>query len=116
LVIHGNGQQSRDFVYLNDVVEAMVSSATAPSIDRLVMNIGSGTTTSIRTLAQYVLEAVGVGAEWMYLEDQDPGPSQMCADISLARKKLGYQPRVSLQEGLGLMVAQDPRFQPAPRE
>jgi UDP-glucose 4-epimerase len=116
LVIHGKGQQSRDFVYLDDVVEAMVASATAPSIDRMVMNIGSGVTTSIRTLAQYVLEAVGVGAEWMYLEEQDPGPSQMRADISFARKKLGYQPRVSLQEGLGLMVAQDPRFQPIPRE
>jgi UDP-glucose 4-epimerase len=116
LVIHGNGSQSRDFVYLDDVVEAMVASATAPTINRLVMNIGSGTTTSIRTLAQYALEAVGVGAEWMYLEDQDPGPSQMRADIQLARKKLGYQPRVSLQEGLGLMVAQDPRFQPVARE
>lgn len=116
LVIHGKGQQSRDFVYLDDVVEAMVASTTAPSIDRLVMNIGSGTKTSIRTLAQYVIEAVGVGAEWMYLEEQDPGPSQMRADISLARKKLGYNPRVSLQEGLGLMVAQDPRFQPLPRE
>jgi UDP-glucose 4-epimerase len=115
LVIHGKGQQSRDFVYLDDVVEAMVSSATAPSIDRQVLNIGSGITTNIRTLAQYVIEAVGVGAEWMYLDEQDPGPSQMCADISLARKKLGYQPRVSLQEGLGLMVAQDPRFQPAQR-
>lgn len=116
LVIHGDGSQSRDFVYLDDVVEAMVASATAPTINRLVMNIGSGTTTSIRTLAQYALEAVGVGAEWMYLEDQDPGPSQMRADINLARKKLGYQPRVSLQEGLGLMVAQDPRFQPVARE
>jgi UDP-glucose 4-epimerase len=115
LVIHGKGQQSRDFVYLDDVVEAMVASATAPDIDRMVMNIGSGVTTSIRTLAQYVIEAVGVGAEWMYLDEQDPGPSQMCADINLARKKLGYQPRVTLQEGLGLMVAQDPRFQPLQR-
>lgn len=112
LVIHGKGQQSRDFVYIDDVIEAMVSSATAPSIDRQVLNIGSGITTNIRSLAQYVIEAVGVGAEWMYLDEQDPGPSQMRADISLARKKLGYQPRVSLQEGLGLMVAQDARFQP----
>lgn len=115
LVIHGKGQQSRDFVYIDDVVEAMVSSATAPSIDRQVLNIGSGITTNIRSLAQYVIEAVGVGAEWMYLDEQDPGPSQMRADISLARKKLGYQPRVSLQEGLGLMVAQDARFQPTLR-
>jgi UDP-glucose 4-epimerase len=116
LVIHGKGLQTRDFVYIDDVVEAMVAAATAPSIDRQVINIGSGIETSVRTLAQYVIEAVGEGAEWLYLEDQDPGSSRMCADISLARKKLGYQPRVGLQEGLGMMVAQDPRFQPAPRE
>lgn len=116
LVIHGQGKQTRDFVYLDDVVEAMVSAATAPNIDREVINIGSGAETSIRSLAQQVLEAVGTGADWMYLQDQDPGPSRMCADISLARKKLGYKPRVSLSEGLGMMVAQDERFQPKPRE
>jgi UDP-glucose 4-epimerase len=116
LVIHGQGKQTRDFVYLDDVVEAMVSAATAPNIDREVINIGSGAETSIRSLAQQVLEAVGKGADWMYLQDQDPGPSRMCADISLARKKLGYKPRVSLSEGLGMMVAQDERFQPKPRE
>jgi nucleoside-diphosphate-sugar epimerase len=36
----------------------------------------------------------------------------MCADISLAKEKLGYQPKVSLQEGLSLMISQDKRFQP----
>jgi UDP-glucose 4-epimerase len=112
VIIHGQGQQTRDFVYVDDVVEAMVASATAPSIDRQVLNIGSGTETSIRTLAQHVVEAVGVGVEWIYMADQDPGPSRMCADISLAKKKLGYNPRVSLQEGLGLMISKDPRFQP----
>jgi UDP-glucose 4-epimerase len=113
LIIHGQGQQTRDFVFVDDVVEAMVASATAPSIDRTVLNIGSGTETSIRTLAQHVIEAVGSGADWIYMADQDPGPSRMCADISLAKEKLGYHPRTSLQEGLGLMVSKDPRFQPA---
>jgi UDP-glucose 4-epimerase len=112
VIIHGQGQQTRDLVYVDDVVEAMVASATAPSIDRQVLNIGSGTETSIRTLAQHVVEAVGVGVEWIYMADQDPGPSRMCADISLAKKKLGYNPRISLQEGLGLMISKDPRFQP----
>jgi UDP-glucose 4-epimerase len=111
LIIHAQGKQTRDFVFIDDVVEAMVAAATAPSINRLILNIGGGVETSIRTLAQYAVEAVGVGSEWIYLEDDDPGPSRMCADISLARKKLGYQPRVSLQEGVGLMVSKDPRFQ-----
>jgi len=112
LVIHGQGNQTRDFVYIDDVVEAMVSAATAPSIDRSMINIGSGVETSIRTLAQKVIEVQGTKAEWMYLEDEDPGPSRMCADIHLAAKKLGYQPNFSLEDGLAMMSTRDPRFQP----
>lgn len=111
LVIYGRGEQTRDFVHVDDVVEAMVAAATAPTVDRLMINIGSGVETSIRDLAQFVIEAVGKTTEWMYVENQDVGPSRMCADISLARSKLGYRPRVRLQEGLQRMVEQDPRFQ-----
>jgi UDP-glucose 4-epimerase len=113
LVIHGLGDQTRDFVYIDDVMEALVSAATAPTVDRQVINIGSGIETGLRDLAQFVIEAVGVSAEWMYMEDQDTGPSHMCADIQLARSKLGYKPNVSLQKGLKRMVEMDPRFQPA---
>ncbi len=116
LVIHKQGQQTRDFVYLTDVIEAMVSASTAPTIDKTVINIGSGVETSIRKLAQEVLEAVGSRAEWIFNEDQDPGSSRMCADIQRAHKKLGYRPVVGLREGLERTVAQDPRFQPAPVE
>lgn len=112
LVIHGKGDQTRDFVYIDDVVEAMVAASTAPTIDQSVINIGSGEGTSIKMLAQYTLEAVGVTAEWIFVEDQDPGPSQMAADIKVARKKLGYQPRLGIRQGLETMVQKDPRFQP----
>lgn len=112
LVIHGSGEQTRDFVYLDDVIEAMVAAATAPTVDRLLINIGSGVETSVRALAQAVIEAVGIEAQWIFKEDQDQGPSRMCADIALARTKLGYRPRVRLEEGLRLMVERDPRFQP----
>ena len=93
------------------VVEAMVAAATAPTVDQLVINIGSGHETSIKALGQQVIEALGVKAEWIYKEDHDPGPSRMCADIQLARQKLGYQPRYSLKEGLERMIRKDPRFQ-----
>ena len=112
IVLHGEGKQTRDFVYLDDVIEAMVAAATSPNINRKVINIGSGVETSIRILAQYVVEVTGNGAEWMYLTEPDPGPSRMCADISLAQNLLGYQPRVGLLDGLETMVSRDPRFQP----
>ncbi len=111
LIIHGQGEQTRDFVYIDDVIEAMVAAATAPTIDQSVINIGSGEATSIKTLGQYVIEAIGAKVQWIYKEDNDPGPSHMCADITLARKKLGYQPRYSLQEGLDRMILKDARFQ-----
>lgn len=110
MVIHGKGEQTRDFVYLDDVVSAMVAAASAPTINRSLINIGSGTETSIQSLGQSVLEAVGIKSEWIYKEDQDAGPSRMCADIRLAKEKLGYRPRFSLQEGLERMINKDPRF------
>ncbi len=111
MVIHGQGGQTRDFVYVDDVIEAMVAAATAPTIDQSVINIGSGTETSIKQLGQYVLEVLESEGDWIYKEDQDPGPSRMCADINLAKQKLGYKPRYSLKEGLERMIRQDKRFQ-----
>jgi len=113
MVLHGNGEQTRDFVYVDDVVEAMVAAATAPSIDRLTLNIGSGVETSLKTLAQQVLEISNSSAEWILREDQDPGPSRMAADIRLARSRLGYKPHTTLQDGLRRMLTRDLRFQPA---
>jgi UDP-glucose 4-epimerase len=113
LVIHGDGNQTRDFVHLDDVVEAMVAAATAPTIDQSVINIGSGVETSIREVAQYAIEATGLNVDWMYLKDQDPGSSRMCADIQQAQSKLGYYPRYDLREGLEKMVARDDRFRPS---
>ena len=110
MVIHGKGEQMRDFVYLDDVVEAMVAAATAPNVDRLVINVGSGEGVSITSLVQHIAECVGTSVDWMFLESQDPGPSRMCADIRRARKLLGYRPRVALPEGLDLMTERDPRF------
>jgi len=112
MVIHGKGEQTRDFVYLDDVVAAMVAAASAPTINRSVINIGSGTETSIQSLGQSVLEAAGIKSEWIYKEDQDAGPSRMCADIRLAKDKLGYKPRFSLQKGLERMISKDPRVHP----
>jgi len=116
IVIHGRGDQTRDFVYLDDVVEAMVAAATAPTIDRLVINVGSGAATSIRELAQQVIEAVGTSVEWLYKESQEPGTASMCADLELASRKLGFMPRVRLEDGLRRMITRDARFQPGRAE
>lgn len=110
LVLHGEGSQTRDFIYIDDVVDAMVSAATAPDIDRHVINVGSGTEHSILNVAQAVIECLEKEAHWIFSEDSDPGPNRMCADINLAREHLDFNPRTSLEEGLRLTALQDDRF------
>jgi UDP-glucose 4-epimerase len=110
VVVHGEGAQTRDYVFLDDVVSAMIAAASAPGLDNLVINIGSGTETSIRELVRLVLEITGGGPEVIYNPRTDPGVSRMCADLSLAHAKLGYQPRISLADGLRLTLERDLKF------
>jgi UDP-glucose 4-epimerase len=111
LVIHGKGAQTRDYVYVDDVVDAMVAASTAPGLDNAVINVGSGMETSISELVRLVFDACNSTAEIMDNPRNSPGVSRMCADLTLAREKLGYQPRVKLPEGLRLTLERDPRFQ-----
>jgi UDP-glucose 4-epimerase len=110
LVIHGDGSQTRDYVYIDDVVSAMVSAASAPGIDREVINVGSGVDTSIRDLARLVTDITRGKPEIVYNPRHDPGPDRMCADITLAKNKLGYTPLVPLEIGLQRTFELDPRF------
>ncbi len=110
LVVHGDGSQTRDYVFVDDVVDAMVAAATAPSVGRRVVNIGSGTETSVRELVSLVMKITGSKAEVIYNPRTDPGVSRMCADLTLAREKLGYRPRFSLAEGLHFTLKRDPRL------
>ena len=110
IVVHGSGQQTRDYAFVDDVVGAMIAAATAPNINQMVINIGSGKETSIRELVRIVMEVTGTNTEVITNPRTDPGVSRMCADLTLAREKLGYQPRISLEEGLRLTLSRDPRF------
>ena len=110
LVVHGQGLQTRDYVFVDDVVRCMVAAATAPELDNMVINVGSGTETSVKELVRLIVEMTGSKAEIIYNPRTSPGVSRMCADITLAREKLGYQPRYSLAEGLRLTLERDHRF------
>ncbi|HIE38835.1 MAG TPA: NAD-dependent epimerase/dehydratase family protein [Anaerolineales bacterium] len=110
LVIFGGGAQTRDFVYVDDVVDALVTAATARDVDRRIVNVGSGRETSINSLVALVAEVVGREVEVLHSPAESGGVSRLHADISLARRLLDYEPRVDLREGLRRTLAQDPRF------
>lgn len=114
IVIHGDGSQTRDYVYVDDVVSAMVAAAIAPDVNERIINIGSGTETSVRQLVDLVLEATGGNPQIVYNPRNDGGPSRMCADITLARDLLAYSPSMTLLNGLRQTLALDPRFAAKP--
>lgn len=114
IVVHGDGGQTRDYVYVDDVISAMVAAAIAPDVNERIINIGSGTETSVRQLVDLTLEATGSSPQVVYNPRNDGGPTRMCADISLARDLLAYSPSISLLEGLRRTLALDPRFAPRP--
>jgi UDP-glucose 4-epimerase len=111
IVVHSDGSQTRDYVFVDDVVRAMVAAATAPSINETILNVGSGTETSVRALARLVKEITESQAEIVYNPRSEAGVSRMCADLTLASEKLSYIPRVTLAEGLQLTLERDPRFE-----
>ena len=111
LVIFGGGGQTRDFVYVDDVVGALVAAATASDVDRRIVNVGSGRETSINKLAALVAEVVGREVEVLHSPAESGGVSHLCADVTLAHRLLNYEPRVDLARGLRLTLERDPRFQ-----
>ncbi len=93
-----------------DTPHALVAAAAAPNINRRVINIGSGTETSITSLVRLIENATGREAHPLYVNAQNGGVSRMCADLSLARELLNYAPQVFLEDGLHRTLTQDERF------
>ena len=110
IVIHGNGEQTRDYVFIEDVVDAMVAASFAEKINRLIINVGSGKETSVNEIVKTVINLTGTKPEIVVNKSHDSGPSRMCADLALATKKLGYHPKVNLKEGLIRIIENDMRF------
>ncbi len=100
IVIHGNGEQTRDYIYVDDVVDAMAAAATAPQVDTLTINVGSGSEVSVKELARLAAEVTGGNPEIVYNRRNEGGLSRLCADLTLAREKLGFEPKTTLAEGL----------------
>jgi UDP-glucose 4-epimerase len=103
-VIYGDGSQTRDFVNVRDVVEAVLASMKSGDVEGEVFNVGSGKPTSINELAKTILELAGVDLEIRYEKLRAGDIKDSYADISKAKKFLGYEPKVSLRDGLRVLL------------
>lgn len=96
-IIFGDGEQTRDFTFVKDVVEANILAAESNAYD--VYNIGRGERISINKLAEIIIQLVGNNIEPVYQEARSGDVKHSLADISRART-FGYNPKWSLEEGL----------------
>lgn len=110
LVVHGDGSQTRDFVYIDDVVRALVAAATTAGVDGRIINVGSGKETSINELVREIAAVTGKEPSVIYNSQQSGGLSRLVADLGLARELLGYRPKIGLREGLRRLLSEDSRF------
>ena len=110
VVVSGNGQQTRDFVYIDDVVEALTSAATANSVDQQVINVGSGEETSLNQLIERISATTGAKPDVIYNTERAGGIATLVADLTKARQLLRFKPRTNLVDGLRKLMEQDERF------
>jgi nucleoside-diphosphate-sugar epimerase len=104
-VVYGDGEQSRDFTYIDNAVEANLLAATAPGVDGQVFNIACGEAISLNTLLEELRGVTGSEVDAVHEAPRRGELRHSLADISRARATLGYEPGVSFREGLSRTVA-----------
>jgi UDP-glucose 4-epimerase len=106
LVIDGDGTQSRDFVHVSDVVRANLAAAVTDNTGE-AYNIGTGAATTIQTLAENIIEVTESDSECIHADPRPGDIKHSRADIDQARTDLGYEPTMSLSDGLATLVEMD---------
>lgn len=98
LSIYGDGGQTRSFCYVDDLIDGIL--LLSRSDEHLPVNIGNPEEFTILECAQAVLEVTGSKSELRFQALPEDDPTRRCPDITLARARLGWEPRISLKEGL----------------
>ena len=104
-VIYGDGRQSRDFTYVANVVAANLLAAEAPGAAGRVFNIANGRSTDLLTLLASLNRLLGMNVQPRFAPPRPGDVRESMADITQARKLLGYEPKVDFEEGLRLSIA-----------
>ncbi|MEF8802302.1 MAG: NAD-dependent epimerase/dehydratase family protein [Halolamina sp.] len=102
LTVHGDGDQTRDFVHVDDVVEANLAAATTDATDE-AFNVGTGTETSVLELAETIREVADSDSDVVHEDAREGDIDRSLADVSKAREQLEYEPSVALATGLATL-------------
>lgn len=100
--INNDGQTTRDYIYVDDVVSALIKSAESDYVG--VLNVGTGRETSTNSLFEVTASVVGAQASPEYREEIGDTVKRVGLDISAARSELGWQPEIDIEEGISKTV------------
>ena len=104
LIIYGDGSQTRDFVYVNDIVNAIVLALENKEAPGNVFNVGTGTAVSLQELANTMLSLTEVDLKIINADHRIGDIKNSYANINKANQLLGYKPEFSLKEGLKALL------------
>ncbi len=100
LTIYGDGEQTRSFCYVDDLIEGLVSLMRVDDLDHNVYNIGRENERTIKELAHEILDLIDTESGIVHEPLPEDDPSQRRPDITRAKTELNWEPKVSLREGL----------------
>lgn len=98
--IYGDGEQTRDFVFVGDVARANLLAADAERAPGAVINVAAGRSTTLSELWEWIRDSVGCPLEPIHAEERAGDVRDSVADVALARELLNYEPVVDLREGI----------------
>lgn len=105
VTIYGDGSQTRSFCYVDDMVEGFIRLMDSPDECTGPINLGNPDEFSIKELAEHVVSLIGSKSEIVSEPLPEDDPKQRCPDISLAKEKLGWTPKIPLEQGLIKTIA-----------
>jgi UDP-glucose 4-epimerase len=104
-IIHGDGLQSRDFVYVADAIQALMKAAEAPGVSGKVFNVGTGRSVTVLDLVASLNRILGTSIVPQHGPPRPGDVRHSRADISRIQRELGYEPNVPFEEGLERTLA-----------
>ena len=105
ITIYGDGSQSRSFCYVSDLIDGIVRLAEAKDLPEPIVNLGNPREMTMHALAEAVMKVAGKDVQLEKKPLPADDPRRRCPDITLARRLLGFEPRVPLEEGIAATYA-----------
>ena len=104
ITIYGDGKQTRSFQYIDDLIEGMIRMMETEDDFTGPVNLGNPNEFSIQELAKKIIAMTGSSSKIEFKSLPNDDPKQRQPDITLARKKLGWEPTIELEDGLSRMI------------